>query len=143
MVKGIKHFTLFSEHFRSNFLSFDTFSKFEITPLQYFNGDPYKFHLWIFQNFTSSFFLKSRFSAINSVSPIYFIQKWLYWTHILRSPPFHYNHGEVWFFAHKYIRNTMNIKYAKIKKNSRSRFFKRQPARASLTLLLYAPSLFH
>ena len=34
--------------------------------------------------------------------------------------------------AHRYTRNAMNITYAKIKKNSRSRFFKPQPARASL-----------
>ena len=39
---------------------------------------------------------------------------------------------EEWFFAHKYILNTMNITYAKIKKKSLSRFFKSQPARASL-----------
>ena len=64
--------------------------------------------------------------------PIHFIQKRLYWTQILRSPPFHYNHGEVWFLSHKYARNTMNITYAKFKKTSRSRFFKLQPARASL-----------
>ena len=31
---------LFFKKFRSNLLSFDTFSKFEITPLQYFNGVP-------------------------------------------------------------------------------------------------------
>ena len=64
--------------------------------------------------------------------PIYFIQKRLYWTHILRLPPFHNNHGEVWLsFSHIYTRNTINITYAKIKDNSRSRFFKPQPARAS------------
>ena len=50
----------------------------------------------------------------------------------MRSPPFHYSHGEVWFSSHKNNRNTMNITYAKIKKKSRSRFFKPQPARASL-----------
>ena len=30
---------LFLEHFKSRLLSFDTFSKFEITSLEYFNGD--------------------------------------------------------------------------------------------------------
>ena len=56
----------------------------------------------------------------------------LYWTHILRSSPFHYNHGVVWFLSHKYILNTMNITNAKIKKKSQSRLFKPKPARASL-----------
>ena len=53
----------------------------------------------------------------------------LFWIHILRSPPLHYDHGEVWFFPHKYTRYTMNITctYAKIKK-----IFKPQPPRASL-----------
>ena len=41
-------------------------------------------------------------------------------------------HLTVRFFLHKYTRNTMNIACAKIKKKSRSRFFKPQPARASL-----------
>ena len=44
------------------------------------------------------------------------MQKRQYWTHILRSPPFHYNHNEVCFFSQKNTRNTMNITYAKIKK---------------------------
>ena len=35
-----KDFTLIFGKFRSNYLLFDTFSQFEITPLQYFNGDP-------------------------------------------------------------------------------------------------------
>ena len=87
-----------------------------------------KFHEFIFFKIEIQFD-KQRFSYILHT------KKWLYLTHILKSPPFHYNHGEVWFFAHKYIRNTMNIKYAKIKKNSRSRFFKRLPARASLRRL--------
>ena len=58
----------------------------------------------------------------------------LFWIHILRSPPLHYDHGEVWFFPYKYTRYTMNITctYAKIKKKPRSWFFKPQPPRASL-----------
>ena len=54
------------------------------------------------------------------------MQKRLYWTHILRSPPFHYNHCEVFFFKHKYTRNIMNITYSKVKKKARSRLFKPQ-----------------
>ena len=30
------------------------------------------------------------------------MQKRLDWTHILRSSPFHYNHGKEWNFSHKY-----------------------------------------
>ena len=68
-------------------------------------------------------------------SPIDFIQKRLYQTKILRSPPFHYSRGEVYFFSHKYSQNTFSITYithTKIFKNSQSQFFKSQPARASL-----------
>ena len=86
----------------------------------------------MFQNFTSSFFLKSKFSTKNSVFPYIFHTKNLYWTRILRSPPFHFSHGEVWFSSHNNTRNTMYITFANVKKNSRSRFFKPQPARASL-----------
>ena len=136
-----------SKHYRSNLLSFDTFSKFQITPLQYFNGDSLFFSYLnkdnthtniIYQFFKISrvhFFLKSKFSAKSSVFPIIFHIKMLHWTRILRSPPFHYNRGEVWFFAHRYTRNTINITYAKIKKNSRSRFLQPQPARAFLSFL--------
>ena len=49
-------------------------------------------------------------------SPIYFIQKMLYGTHIKRSPPFHYNHGEVWFFHINILgMPRILITYAKIK----------------------------
>ena len=48
--------------------------------------------------------------------PIYFIQKMLYWTHIKRSPPFHYNHVEVWFFHINILgMPRILITYAKIK----------------------------
>ena len=51
--------------------------------------------------------------------PIYLIQKSPTWTHILRSPPFYYNHGEVcFFFLHKYTWNNVNITYAKNKKKT-------------------------
>ena len=39
--KGIKHFTrIFGTFQIKTPLIFNTFSKFEITPIQYFNGDP-------------------------------------------------------------------------------------------------------
>ena len=125
MVKGIKHFTLFSEHFRSNF-SFDTFSKFEITPLQYFNGDPPLFsyqdkdntHInFIFEFFKISrvhFFLKSRFGAINSI--------FLYIFHtIMAILDTYFEIATIslqlrWGMDFcTYIRNTMHITYAKTK----------------------------
>ena len=51
-------------------------------------------------------------------SPIYFLQKMLYWTHIKRSPPFHYNHTiTVRFDFHINILGMPRIliTYAKIK----------------------------
>ena len=69
--------------------------------------------------------------------PIYFIQKGRYRTHILRSSLFHYNNGEVCFFPDKNTWNAIKITYAKMKTNSRSRFFKPQSARASLNYIYY------
>ena len=113
------------EHFRLNRLSFDKFSKFEITPLLYFNGAPPP-HFFLtqiktipiqisfihFSKFHKFVFLNRNIVRKVAFSPIYFIQKRLYWTHILRSPQFHINQGEVCFLSHKYTRNTMNITYA-------------------------------
>ena len=109
--KGNKAFYSYSRNILDqNLLSFDTFSKFEITPPQYFNGDPHFFlpeiktipiqisFINFFKKFTNSFF-KSNLSWKSSVFPYIFHTKRLYWTHILRSPPFHNNHGDVWAFS--------------------------------------------
>ena len=84
-----------------------------------------KFHEFVF-------FLNRNLVRKIAFFPIYFIQKRLYWTHVLRSPPFHYNHGEVWFFYINILGIPWILQMQKFKKNSRSRFFKPQPAQASL-----------
>ena len=89
--------------------------------------------LSIFSKFHEFVILKSKFSAKSTVFSNIFHKKRcigrILW--VLSSPRFHYNQDEVCFSPHKYIRITMNITYAKLKKKSRSRFLKPQPARAS------------
>lgn len=86
LVKDIKHFILSFlfwrfQTFRSNLMSFDTFSKFEIPPLRYFNVivifsllKQRNLLVIFFQNFTSSFF-KILINGKVAISPIYFIQQ--------------------------------------------------------------------
>ena len=63
LVKEVKPITLFYEHYRSS-LSFNTFSKFEVTPLQYFNGYLlfFPYLVWSTDNthFMSLFSLKAK-----------------------------------------------------------------------------------
>ena len=79
LVKGRKHFTPNFGTFRSNLLSFDTFSKFEMTPLQYFKRSPFfktkilntipiKISFINFSKFHAFRFFLSTFSAKSSVS---------------------------------------------------------------------------
>ena len=85
-----------------------------------------KFHVFVF--------FKSKFSTKSSVFPYTLIQKKLCWTHILWLPPFPYNNGEARFSSPKCDWKTMNITFAKIKKNKkkiRCRFFKTKPSRHS------------
>ena len=117
------------EHFRSNLLSFDTFSKLEITPLQSFNNDPHFFLTKIktipisfinFSKFHEFIFLRIEIIAKSSFSPIIFHTKKAILDKYFEIPPFHYNHVEVWVFSHKHTRRSMNIIYAKILKFTES-----------------------
>ena len=71
----------------------------------------YMSFIFFFQNF-KIFFNRNWVQTIAFLLR-YFIQKRLHRTHILRSPLFHYNQGDV-FFPHKYSRNTIDNTYAKI-----------------------------
>lgn len=79
------------------------------------------------------FFFKSKLNEKVAFFYIYFIQKSLYWTQILRPPLLYYNHSEVWYF---HILLTMPeiqwILHMLKKNNSQSQFFKMQRAWASL-----------
>ena len=135
---------LFSKLFKSNLLSFDTFSKFEITPLQYFNGySPFvltkiktiliQVSFINFSKFHEFGFFKSKFSAKSSIFPYIFHTKMAILYTQIAPVSLQLRWGIV--FSHKYTRNTMTITNATIKKIHGAVFLKPQPARASLNLV--------
>ena len=125
MVREWTILLLFFKQFGSNLLSFDTFTRFEMSSFQYFNGDPPPPYLFLdiiktipiqtsyinfskFYNFFRNFVRKLAFSLYIS-----YIKGYI--GHVFWDCP--YSPQSRWgvFFSHKYIRNTRSIAYEKKK----------------------------